>query len=33
LSWLEPDESRFCLVAEDPATGEIAMEVADFIIE
>ena len=30
---VEPDEYRFCLVAEDPATGEIVMEVADFIIE
>jgi VWFA-related protein len=30
---VEADEYRFCLVAEDPATGEMSMEVADFIIE
>jgi hypothetical protein len=30
---VEPDEYRFCLVAEDPATGEMSMEVADFVIE
>jgi hypothetical protein len=30
---VEPDEYRFCFVAVDPATNELAMTVADFIIE
>ena len=30
---LEPDEYRFCLVAEDPASGETAMSVVDLIVE
>jgi len=30
---VEPDEYRFCLVAVDPATNELAMTVADYVIE